>query len=98
MLNTMTSVQSQDQEELVGSDINTILDERAKTHGNFSEQASLSQHFKKHLHTCNLSSTQKEAMEMIMHKISRILNGDPNFKDHWDDISGYATLVSRDLT
>ncbi|WP_257617167.1 hypothetical protein [Campylobacter pinnipediorum] len=34
---------------------------------------------------------------MIAHKIARILAGNPNYKDHWDDIAGYATLVSKEL-
>ena len=34
---------------------------------------------------------------MIMHKISRILNGDPNYVESWRDISGYAELVVKEL-
>lgn len=40
----------------------------------------------------SLSSAHKEALEMIAHKIGRILNGDPNYKDSWHDISGYSKL------
>jgi len=40
---------------------------------------------------------QLEAMEMILHKISRISNGDPNYADSWRDIAGYATLVADRL-
>jgi hypothetical protein len=40
---------------------------------------------------------QVEALEMIAHKIGRILSGDPNHQDHWDDIAGYAKLVSERL-
>ena len=36
---------------------------------------------------------QREGLEMIAHKISRILNGDPNYDDSWVDIAGYAQLV-----
>ena len=32
---------------------------------------------------------------MIALKLSRILSGQANFKDHWDDISGYAKLASE---
>lgn len=31
---------------------------------------------------------------MIAHKIGRILNGDPNYRDSWDDIAGYAKLAA----
>jgi hypothetical protein len=34
---------------------------------------------------------------MIMHKVARILNGDPNYADNWIDIAGYATLVADRL-
>ena len=32
---------------------------------------------------------------MIALKLSRILSGQSNFKDHWDDIAGYAKLASE---
>lgn len=35
----------------------------------------------------------KESLEMVQHKIGRILNGDPEYDDSWTDQSGYATLV-----
>ena len=44
-----------------------------------------------------LAPHQKESLEMIQHKIARILNGDPNYSDSWHDISGYATLVENML-
>jgi len=34
---------------------------------------------------------------MICHKISRIVNGDPNYKDSWHDIIGYAKLIEDKL-
>jgi hypothetical protein len=44
-----------------------------------------------------LSASQKEALEMIAHKIGRILNGDPNYDDSWRDIAGYAELIVKQL-
>ena len=44
-----------------------------------------------------LNSAQQESLEMILHKIGRILEGNPNVEDHWDDIAGYAKLVSKML-
>ena len=35
---------------------------------------------------------------MIALKLSRILSGQSNFKDHWDDIAGYAKLGSEACT
>jgi hypothetical protein len=40
-----------------------------------------------------LAPDQKEALEMVQHKIGRILNGDPNFLDSWVDQIGYLQLV-----
>lgn len=78
-----------------------LLAERAKTHGDFGEHASITQQLKTRMFAtsnwADLSCIQKEALEMIAHKIGRILAGDPNERDHWDDIAGYARLVSQRL-
>ena len=42
-------------------------------------------------------SRQAEAMDMIIHKIGRIINGNPDVVDHWLDIAGYAQLVADRL-
>lgn len=44
-----------------------------------------------------LSPDQREALEMVAVKMSRIVSGDPNFPDHWHDIAGYAKLVEDRL-
>lgn len=44
-----------------------------------------------------LADHQKEALDMIANKISRILNADFNHADSWHDIAGYATLVENIL-
>lgn len=79
-----------------------ILDERQKTHGNFQDHADITQELKGVLKrnpdlVQKLTVTQTESIEMIFHKIGRILAGNPNFKDHWDDIAGYAQLIARTL-
>ena len=75
-----------------------LLEERRKTHGDFTIHAIITQSIKKCYGVVgayeNLTSPQKEALDMIAHKIGRIIAGDPNVKDHWDDIAGYAKLVS----
>jgi hypothetical protein len=40
-----------------------------------------------------LSNVQRQALTVIADKIARILNGDPNYKDNWHDIQGYAKLA-----
>lgn len=75
---------------------------RASSHGDFIENGRVMQHLKAICRNApnrvNLEEYQKEAIDMICHKLGRILCGDPNFVDHWHDISGYATLVENILT
>lgn len=76
------------------------LKARQKTHGNFQTHAVISQQLKSVLaqHNVNeLAPDQVEALEMICHKIARILNGNPDTHDHWHDIAGYSTLVADRL-
>lgn len=44
-----------------------------------------------------LTPSQREALDNIATKISRIINGDPAYLDNWHDIAGYATLVENEL-
>lgn len=83
----------------MGTDTTALLAERATTHGDFSVHALLTQSLKNIAHSdaggySSLPDTHREALDMIMHKVGRILAGNPNHKDHWDDIAGYARLVS----
>jgi hypothetical protein len=79
------------------TNINNILDERGSRYGDFSSNATTTQLIKQAINlgdtTDKLSFYQREALEMIAHKISRIVNGDANYIDSWIDIVGYAQLV-----
>jgi len=81
--------------------IEKTLEERGSKYGDFAGHAKITQNIKNIMrHSPNwqdLRVSQKEALEMIAHKIGRILNGDPNYKDSWVDIEGYAHLVSTTL-
>ena len=75
-----------------------LLAEREKTHGNFKVQFDCSQRLKGILKDNgykNLSPAHREVVEMICMKLSRIVCGQHNFKDHYDDIAGYAKLGSE---
>lgn len=81
--------------------VETTLTERGKRYGEFTGHAAITQELK-HAMRRNprwpaLHPDQAEALEMIAHKIGRILNGDPNYHDSWHDIAGYATLVADRL-
>jgi hypothetical protein len=45
----------------------------------------------------HLTDDQLEALEMICHKLARIINGDPAYSDSWRDIGGFAVLVADRL-
>ncbi len=78
-----------------------ILTDRGAKYGPFGGHAGLAQRIKDLLRHDNgwvrLSSTQRESMEMIAHKIARIVNGDPTYADSWVDIAGYAQLIVKEL-
>ncbi|ADV47060.1 hypothetical protein [Nitratifractor salsuginis] len=83
------------------SHIDEILTERGKRYGAFDKHAAVTQSLKDTMKFYpgwrELSPSQKEALEMIAHKIGRIINGDPDYIDSWDDIAGYAKLVADEL-
>ena len=83
--------------------IDALLAERELTYGSFSGQAQIAQELKHVAYSfgrdrgTTLTPTQNEALDMIFHKIARILNGNPDCVDNWVDIAGYATLVVDEL-
>lgn len=81
--------------------VENTLDQRKKTYGSFKEHALISQNLKYTLDISKnywrLAPDQKEAIEMILHKIARIVNGNPDYTDSWHDIQGYAKLVEDRL-
>jgi len=83
------------------TDLEDTLAERGARYGDFDRQAMISQSLKALMRVTpnwnKLSSSQREALEMIVHKIGRILNGDPNYSDSWHDIAGYSKLVEDEL-
>ena len=81
------------------NDVDAVLAERGARYGKFKDHAELSQKLKAVMYQsmAKLSDSQTESLEMIFHKIARILNGDPNYADSWVDIAGYAKLVADEL-
>jgi hypothetical protein len=85
------------------TNVDTVLDERAKDYGKFIEGAEIMQMLKRLVHNyiedrgTPLAFDQREAIDMIIHKLGRIINGNPDKVDHWVDIAGYATLVADRL-
>jgi hypothetical protein len=71
-----------------------IITERNTTHGDFDRNAQISQDIKAIFRASPgwefLTYRQKEALDVIALKQSRILSGRAEFPDHWIDIEGYA--------
>lgn len=84
------------------SNINRILDERGEKYGDVGEQSetldrllwtmqtSIGSHWRS-----KLDCRQRQSLTVIALKISRILHGDPDYDDNWDDIAGYALLGKK---
>ncbi|UTC26008.1 hypothetical protein [Phage vB_KsaM-C1] len=82
-------------------DVNALIAERGNRYGKFADGADIMQQLKDMMRKTEgwsrLTNSQREALDMIQHKIGRILNGDPTYDDNWKDIAGYATLVAEEL-
>ena len=92
--------------EMYGEDTDTVddtLDARAVDYGKFIEGAEVMQMLKRVVQNALsnrdkvLAHDQAESIDMIIHKIGRIINGNPDVVDHWLDIAGYAKLVADRL-
>lgn len=74
-----------------------LLAKRGETHGSFADNARIAQATKNlwrgQKGWASLTDIQREALEVISLKVSRIISGKPEEPDHWCDISGYATLA-----
>lgn len=76
-----------------------LLDERNSTHGSFIVNGRVSQALKEVFRSepgwDQLDIIHREAIDHICGKFGRIMAGQPNFDDHWDDIAGYAQLPKK---
>jgi len=85
------------------TDVTEILEERGSRYGSFVGHADVTQGYKTLTASYlkkrgkTLEPDQQEALDMIFHKIGRIINGDPDYADSWIDIAGYAKLVADRL-
>lgn len=83
--------------------VGEVLDQRALDYGKFKHGAELMQGMKRLVadhaqrHGKTFADDQWEALEMIIHKVGQIVNGNPDKIDHWIDIAGYAKLVAMRL-
>jgi hypothetical protein len=85
----------------VNQNIDATLDERGKRYGSYAEKAEIIQDMKWLIRSGSswlaMDADMKESLEMIIHKIGRIVTGDPTYLDSWTDVIGYAKLVEDRL-
>jgi hypothetical protein len=79
-----------------------ILNDREKSYGNYAENCQLTQDLKDcirgHPRWVTMSADKKQSCEMIVYKMARIISGNHAHKDSWDDIAGFALLISNDIS
>ena len=83
-----------------------VLKERGTRYGQFINQAGIAQGIHMMIRhgmmvtgktEASFYVDELEAVNMIVNKLARIINGDPHYSDSWRDIAGYATLVADRL-
>jgi hypothetical protein len=77
------------------------LNDRESQYGDFGELARAIQAFKSVARASpswpRMTSTQREASEMILMKMCRLLYGNPMHFDTWHDVAGYAALAVEEF-
>ena len=77
------------------------IPDRDHQHGGMEAVGAVAQQMKSAMRTGGnnwhrLTPGEREALDMICHKIARILSGaDPHDHQHWEDVAGYAQAVMR---
>lgn len=85
--------------------VQAVTEERGERYGDFRGHATASQSLKQIVEDALSDNPQFNAMTksdqfvvceglgMIMHKVGRIVNGDPTYDDSWIDIEGYSKIT-----
>lgn len=87
----------------MSGNVDATLAERGLRYGKFIGHAEVAQRLKAVISSelakrnKRLAPDQQEALDMVCHKIGRIINGDPDYADSWHDVAGYAKLVDDRL-
>ena len=83
--------------------LDKILDERSKRYGDFQSLSEISQSIKEmwylnqNFNFKEPTSAMNEAMEMVIHKLARCINGDRYYLDNIDDMINYLRLYKEEV-
>ena len=87
--------------ESTGRTIEDVLIMRGNRYGQYRNVSEFSQALKDIVHKApswdKMEPYMQESLELICNKLARICNGDPYYDDSWNDIAGYAQLVTDEL-
>jgi hypothetical protein len=76
-----------------------LLDARGQTHGRFEDNARVGQHLRAFWRSqpawASMPEVQREALDHMAGKLSRIFSGQSTHFDHWADLAGYAELARK---
>ncbi len=79
--------------------VSDLLNERHTTHGSFADNARVGQRLRAFWRSQasweSMPEQQREALDHMAGKLSRIFSGQATFADHWADIAGYAELARQ---
>ena len=82
-------------------DVEETLDKRGDRYGDYRDVSGVSQDIKavftRSKNWYKMEPFMQESLHMIANKLGRILSGDIYYDDSWHDISGYATVVVKQL-
>ena len=77
--------------------IDATLAERGARYGDFTDHAVIAQNIQDAMRRSagwdHLDAVKKQALTVIADKIARVLSGDPDYRDNWHDMQGYAKLA-----
>lgn len=80
--------------------VDETLEDRNSVHGDYHDQAAMGEAIREVIirgkYWPTMTPVQRDALIMIAVKMSRILQGNPNFSDHWHDLQGYARLAEKE--
>lgn len=79
------------------TEVADTLNERGARYGDFTDHAAICEatlaHWTAQPGWQRLDPVKRQTLRMLADKTARILNGDPEYKDNWHDIQGYAKLA-----